>query len=1200
MSHPLPPRPPAQTDDRILGRRYTVLSRLGAGAGGVTDLVEDTRLGVRRVAKRVSLEDYAGCARLRQEYSLRAGLHHPALPRPVDLAVDREHEALVLVSAFALGDDLDRALEEATPEAVLRLLAQALGALDHIHGRGVIHRDLKPRNIVAHIEGDRVSLALLDFGLSRRMEEPEGDGGGTAGFVAPEVLAGAPSTPSSDLFALGRTFAHATPPAGRSKAFDEVVRALCEEGARARLRTAPAALGLLTRLAPESTKAVPAATRPSYRVPNVLWSTLVGHADRSEVYGSKTPAHIVVGRGGSGRSRLLEEFRHEALVRGSHVLVCGGEITRTGLDGLAAFVEHLGRVPSPALDLEEIRATAHALRTAESGGRLPAGLQRDVARLLGEAGRGHPLVVLLDDLRPHDGPLWGCLRALPRGDARGPLVVATLLARDESTPLSIARAALATRLDPDDVLGWYDLPEPSGDTVAHILRDLTPPGMASAERPAWMAGVASLVGRDLRLAVLLGREPTGSTPGSPAAPDALEHLVSSRARGLDAPTRAVLEAVALLEIPSRIGLVARIAGLDPADTLASIKALVARGLVRTEAAASDPLVWIDLRVVRRLVLDGLSTEQLQARHEAVLEHLLAWPYDRERASEVLAHHALEADRADDAVLHGRNALRVLLREGELGAAQVLGARVLARVPGGTSSTWFDLLEAYLESLVRTAHLEEARTLARQALARAEDAALAGHRARILGQLGAMALQAGDPREAERTIAEALDVGGDALAVVPKMLLLERLGAARFRRGAFAEARSVWQRGLDIPGAPSAHRLRGDLLNNLAVVARALGQMEEARALFDQSLVLRRGIGDLDGEAITLGNLGLLHADAGDLPRALARAEEVSRRAERLGAHRRARSSALNAAEWSMRQGRLDEARSWMARASEHARGTKVRRLDLSAVQLRFNAACFEGQWGRAIEEATRFRNLAQDPTPAERIRTRGIAAELAVVLGDAAALDEALQPTEGEGEKVAEGTWAWFLRLRAHAATLRGDPQGALAILATVDALEVSSINVRERLDTDMERAFALERIGSYDKALDVLEGCRPTARTMASDLKLGWLALASSRVALARTRFDAAADLLQEASLCAERIGCLELKFDVAAQKGHQAWLRGQPRRARVWWQSAGALVLQALDTLPDRTRDANILGDPRRAWVFNALSRLVDGGASRESARE
>jgi len=164
----------------------------------------------------------------------------------------------------------------------------------------------------------------------------------------------------------------------------------------------------------------------------------------------------------------------------------------------------------------------------------------------------------------------------------------------------------------------------------------------------------------------------------------------------------------------------------------------------------------------------------------------------------------------------------------------------------------------------------------------------------------------------------------------------------------------------------------------------------------------------------------------------------------------------------------------------------------------------------------------------------------------------------------------------------------------------VSAINVREQLDTDMERAFALERLGSYDKALDLLAACRPTAHTMASDLKLGWLALASSRVALARTRFDAAADLLQEASLCAERIGCTALSFDVAAQKGHQAWLRGQPRRARAWWQAASALVLQALDTLPDRTRDANILSDPRRAWVFNALSRLVDGSAPWESPRE
>jgi len=90
----------------------------------------------------------------------------------------------------------------------LSLLAQAAGALREVHGRGIIHRDIKPGNLMARADG---SIVLADFGIAKRLGEDkgrtlQGELYGTPYYVSPEQIEGSPATMQSDIYALGIIF----------------------------------------------------------------------------------------------------------------------------------------------------------------------------------------------------------------------------------------------------------------------------------------------------------------------------------------------------------------------------------------------------------------------------------------------------------------------------------------------------------------------------------------------------------------------------------------------------------------------------------------------------------------------------------------------------------------------------------------------------------------------------------------------------------------------------------------------------------------------------------------------------------------------------------------------------------------------------------------------------------------------------------
>jgi serine/threonine-protein kinase len=183
---------------------YVLEKELGRGAFGVVYRSHHRDRPETPLAVKV-IEGGAGLDRLLLEPAHLSRLHHPCIVGLEDYFV--EAGRLVVALEFIPGEDLKACLDRGdtfTPEEVRALLVQVGGALAEAHRQGIVHRDVKPANILLDRRGDRPRFVLTDFGIGRRQEgiQSEKHAGGTFLFMAPEQLRGRP-VPQSDLWALG-------------------------------------------------------------------------------------------------------------------------------------------------------------------------------------------------------------------------------------------------------------------------------------------------------------------------------------------------------------------------------------------------------------------------------------------------------------------------------------------------------------------------------------------------------------------------------------------------------------------------------------------------------------------------------------------------------------------------------------------------------------------------------------------------------------------------------------------------------------------------------------------------------------------------------------------------------------------------------------------------------------------------------------
>ncbi|WP_018351378.1 serine/threonine protein kinase [Longispora albida] len=191
----------------LAGGRYRLDRRIAAGGMGEVWRGADTLLG-RPVAVKLMHAGLTGQRGFRERFvteaRVMAALDHPGVVPVYDYGEERGTAYLVMefVEGRTLGAVLD---DEGTlpPDRVLDLVAQAAGALAAAHARGVVHRDVKPANLLVRPSGQ---LVLTDFGIARSEGGHRTTAGavlGTASYMAPEQVDGDDLTPAADQYSLG-------------------------------------------------------------------------------------------------------------------------------------------------------------------------------------------------------------------------------------------------------------------------------------------------------------------------------------------------------------------------------------------------------------------------------------------------------------------------------------------------------------------------------------------------------------------------------------------------------------------------------------------------------------------------------------------------------------------------------------------------------------------------------------------------------------------------------------------------------------------------------------------------------------------------------------------------------------------------------------------------------------------------------------
>ena len=193
------------TPGTVLADRFEIKSPISRGAMGAVYRASDRELETEVAVKR--LLDVGQAARFEIEARLLSQLRHPRVVRVVHYFQDDSGQYLVmnLVRGTDLGELLKKRGNPGLPAAdAIEYVREVCEALQYVHEQLIVHRDIKPQNLILGEEG----VVLVDFGIARLIDEEESHGTvgiGTPRFIAPEVFAGGAVSPRADVFGLTAT-----------------------------------------------------------------------------------------------------------------------------------------------------------------------------------------------------------------------------------------------------------------------------------------------------------------------------------------------------------------------------------------------------------------------------------------------------------------------------------------------------------------------------------------------------------------------------------------------------------------------------------------------------------------------------------------------------------------------------------------------------------------------------------------------------------------------------------------------------------------------------------------------------------------------------------------------------------------------------------------------------------------------------------
>ncbi len=820
---------------QIIGRRYHILREIGAGNMGAVFHAEDRLSGqsvalkqVRIAAEKLEYGSRASAGHteemaLAQEFRILSSLRHPNIISVLDYGFDgagRDRAPYFVMemledasSLMETGDQLDFAGQ-------LDLLVQLLQALTYLHRRGILHRDLKPKNVMV-VDG---VVKVLDFGLSVAYDQVrEGEIAGTPSYMAPELWTGGRATRESDLYAVGviayRMFGGVPPfdTSNLNTLFNEVrerapdlarlrapqavrdwVGRLMSKQPAERYGDAAEAAAALLRAAGLPEPVDSDATRESFLQAATFvgrdkeLQALVHQLDQARLgHGS---AILVAGESGVGKSRLIDELRTVALVQGALVLrgqaLSGVSTPYAMWRAPARWLALLTHLPADAL------SPLHALAPdlARLCGRdvpqpaeiTPEATQARLREVLEQLFReqasdaSQPVLVLLEDLHWADGGSLALLHALTALADQLPLLIVATFRNDEKPKLP-AR-----------------LPR---------MRKVRLRRLDAAHTAALTRAMLGVPGENPELLDLLQRETEGNA-------FFLVEMVRALAEEAGALARVGQGPLPLSLLTGGVqGIVQRRLGRVPqeAQPLVRLAAVAGRELdlhilrqVLAAQGAPAPLErWIEqaadaavLEVVdgqwrfthhklREVALAGIAAGEFQALSHALAEATeSAYAVSLRHDPELLAYYWRNAEEPSREEPYAIAAAERALRTGayQTAAAAYVRALTLSKASGSPERKLAQLLLGMGDACRGMGDNARAARCFRQALALCEQAGYRWGAASALNRLGKLTAETGSPQDAARLMVDGLRTAMQARAQPVALASITAMAGLLLRTG----------------------------------------------------------------------------------------------------------------------------------------------------------------------------------------------------------------------------------------------------------------------------------------------------------------------------------------------------------------------------------------------------------------------------------
>lgn len=897
---------------------YTLIEPLGAGGMGVVyralDRSKAQQVAIKRVIVPPDLlqltsstggdEYYLGLAK---EFELLATLRHPNIISVYDYGFDQDRQPFLVMELIEDAEEITAPSGQLTLEQKVDILLQMFEALDYLHRRGVIHSDLKPSNVLMNRANEQnYRVRVLDFGLSLREGDANIEAGGTLNYMAPEVLQGGKVSVAADLYA-GGVIAYemlsGKHPFDRDS-LGEMIDAIMHRPVDIDSLDIPDTLKIvLYRLlardpddryhsASEVLTALAAVIERQWiesatmRESVIQAAAFVGRAaELSQLRTSlkaassgQGSAWLVGGESGVGKSRLLEEVRIWALVQGAQVI--RGQAVAEDSSQYAMWRDVLRRLvlTTEITDLEAaiikpfVPDIAEIIgHPVEDAAELPGdeGLRRlalTIGDILGR--QTEPMLLILEDLHWASQSLELIRQICTHISNIKVMLVGTY--RDDEAPdlprrLDSLKVMHLSRLDPFAVM---TLSEKMIGSAARI------PGVTELIAKETEGNVFFIVEVVRALAEESGRlQDIGRvTLPEHVFPGGIRAVIRRRLDRVPAPGQTLLTIAAISGRQVDEVLLRRLLEQHP-DYLVGLE------LDRWFVACSDAAVLT--------IVDG----QWRFSHDKLREALIAdIPANLYTIYNQHVAEAIEAGNLDLRPFAAR--LELLWRAAgnsskELHYAVLAGesayltsayteaaayfkralAILAAEANPEQSSAHLDVTVKLAKVYVRLSQYEDAKNLlSEDIIAVAGDTTAAGE---ILSELGRIALYQGNYAQAENHLQASLEHYRAHQAVLGSARALISLGRASVYQGKYDQAEAYYRDSLSLLEGTDDLWAKAQAFGGLANVMGKRGKFSEAIWSLESALTLYRTIGNRDGIAGTLLDLGQIALFANDQPRAAA-------------------------------------------------------------------------------------------------------------------------------------------------------------------------------------------------------------------------------------------------------------------------------------------------------------------------------------------